>query len=69
MDRDCDLLDDDNDEPHGLDYYMIAWHHKNLVEQGVDCEELNYPASEATFATIEDWEEFHNKVWWDEFEP
>lgn len=59
---------DDNDE-EGIGNWMIGWMHEMMVKEHIACPELGYPASEARYGSIEEWEKATGLVFFDVYEP
>lgn len=59
---------EDGDE-EGVGNWMMGWHRECLIKERIACPEIGYPASEALYATIKEWEAATGKVWVDEYSP
>jgi hypothetical protein len=59
----------DGDEEDGIGNWMIGWMHEIMVEERIACPELDYPLSEARYASIEEWEAATGKVFFDVHQP
>jgi len=62
----CAVCDNDED---GVGNWMIAWERAMRIAHRIACPELDYPASEAKYSTVEEWEKDHNIKWLDFLQP
>ena len=56
-------IDWEGDEPCGVGHWMIDYERKARIEHRIACPELGYPASEALYADVHQWEEVHGEDW------
>lgn len=57
----------DNDEPNGLCYWMIDYEQELRVRERIACPEKGYPASEAKYATTEEWSKDNGGKDWGDY--
>lgn len=53
------------DEPNGVGYWMIDAELEMRVEHRIACPEKGYPASEALYGSVEEWEAIKGLDWMD----